>query len=125
MGTIQRALQESTADARLHDQTDALAKRLEDLLKQLNGTPELRRRQENERDSISGRIGTIVFETRSTTEPPTQTHLESYAIAASEFAEVVSKLRALVNTDLPALEKQMDAAGVPHTPGRIPEWPPR
>lgn len=125
LATIQRALRESSADARLHDQADALTKRVNDLLRQLNGTPEVRRRQENERDSISGRVNTIVFETRSTTEPPTLTHQESYSIAAAEFAEFVSKLRALVNTDLPALEKQMDAAGVPHTPGRVPEWPPR
>jgi len=125
LATIQRALQESSADIRLHDQADGLTKRLNDLLRQLNGTPEVRRRQENERDSISGRVNTIVFETRSTTEPPTLTQQESYSIAAAEFAELVSKLRALVNTDLPALEKQMDAAGVPHTPGRVPEWPAR
>jgi photosystem II stability/assembly factor-like uncharacterized protein len=125
LATIERALQESSADTKLHDQADALTRRVNDLLRQLNGTPEIRRRQENERDSISGRINTIVFETRSTTEPPTQTHQESYSLAAAEFAELVGKLRALVNSDLPALEKQMDAAGVPHTPGRVPEWPAR
>jgi len=125
LATIQRALQESSADERLQDQAEALSKRLQVLMNQLSGTPELRRRQENERDSISGRINTIVFETRFTTEPPTQTHQESYSVAAAEFAEVLTKLRTLVNTDLPALEKQMDAAGVPHTPGRVPEWPAR
>jgi len=125
LATIQRALQESSADERLHDQADALAKHLQALMHQLSGTPELQRRQENERDSILGRVNTIVFETRFTTEPPTQTHQESYSVAASEFAELIGKLHTLVNTDLPALEKQMDAAGVPHTPGRVPEWPAR
>ena len=125
LATIQRALQESSADARLHDQTDNLAKRVEDILRQLNGTPELQRRQENQRDTIAGRIGAIVFETRLTTEPPTLTHRESYSIATAEFADALAKLRTLVTTDFPELEKQLDAAGVPHTPGRVPEWPVR
>ncbi|HME08662.1 MAG TPA: hypothetical protein VKG25_16520 [Bryobacteraceae bacterium] len=125
LAAIQRAIQESSADERLYDQAEALAKRLQSLMDQLNGTPELQRRQENQRDSISDRIQTIVFETRLTTEPPTQTQQDSYSIAAGELSELVGKLRTLVNTDLPALEKQMDAAGVPHTPGRVPEWPAR
>ncbi len=125
LAAIQRAIHESSADERLYDQAGALAKRLQGLMDQLNGTAELRRRQENQRDSIAGRVNTIVFETRQTTEPPTQTQQESYAIAAAELSELVGKLRTLVNTDLPALEKQMDAVGVPHTPGRVPEFPAR
>jgi len=31
-------------------------------------------------------------------------------------------LRTLVEVDLTRLEKSMEEAGAPHTPGRIPEW---
>jgi hypothetical protein len=53
---------------------------------------------------------------------PTQTHLDDYSIAASEFAEQLGKLHALVEVDLSQLEKDMEAAGAPWTPGRVPDW---
>ena len=53
---------------------------------------------------------------------PTQTHRDSYAIAAEEFAQQLANLRALVQVDLSKLEKDMEAAGAPWTPGRVPEW---
>jgi hypothetical protein len=53
---------------------------------------------------------------------PTQSHIDSYNIAAAEFGEQLSKLRALVEVDLTKLEKDMEAAGAPWTPGRVPEW---
>jgi hypothetical protein len=53
---------------------------------------------------------------------PTQTHLDDYTIAGGEFSEELGKLRALVEVDLAKLEKDMEAAGAPWTPGRVPEW---
>jgi hypothetical protein len=34
---------------------------------------------------------------------------------------VLAQLRTAVDTDLRKLERDLEAAGVPHTPGRIPE----
>ncbi len=42
---------------------------------------------------------------------PTQSHIDSYNIAAAEFAEQLSKLRTLVEVDLSKLEKDMEACG--------------
>ena len=53
---------------------------------------------------------------------PTQSHLDNYNIAAAEFAEQLAKLHTLVEVDLAKLEKDMEAAGAPWTPGRVPEW---
>jgi len=53
---------------------------------------------------------------------PTQTHLQAYAIASDEFAQQLAKLRNLIQVDLAKLEKDMEAAGAPWTPGRLPEW---
>ena len=48
--------------------------------------------------------------------------MDSYSVAAQEFAQELAKLRALVETDLVKLEKALEAAGAPYTPGRLPEW---
>ena len=53
---------------------------------------------------------------------PTGTQTQSYAIAGKEFAAELAKLRALVETDLPALEKKLEGFGAPWTPGRLPVW---
>jgi hypothetical protein len=48
--------------------------------------------------------------------------LDQYAAAAAEFEGTLTRLRQLIESDLQRLEKQMEAAGAPWTPGRIPEW---
>ena len=53
---------------------------------------------------------------------PTQTHIDNYNIAAAEFSERLSQLHALVEVDLSKLEKDMESAGAPWTPGRVPDW---
>jgi hypothetical protein len=43
-------------------------------------------------------------------------------IAAAEFGQELPKLRTLVETDLKKFEQKLDAAHVPLTPGRFPEF---
>ena len=53
---------------------------------------------------------------------PTPMHLRQFEIAQEEFAELSATLTQLLETDLPTLEAELDAAGVPWTPGRgVPE----
>ncbi len=59
---------------------------------------------------------------RGSTQHPTKTALEQYQIGSEELAVQIPKLRKLVETDGKALEKQLDAAGAPPTPGRLPDW---
>jgi hypothetical protein len=72
--------------------------------------------------SINERVGSIVGAQRMSTARPTQTQMDQYATAAAEFEGVLAQLRQLIEIDLQRLEKQMEAAGAPWTPGRIPEW---
>ncbi|HVS20639.1 MAG TPA: hypothetical protein VHD88_02260 [Pyrinomonadaceae bacterium] len=58
------------------------------------------------------------------TARPTQTQMNQYAAAAQDFETTLTQLRQLIEGDLMRLEKQMEAAGAPWTPGRIPEWKP-
>ena len=72
--------------------------------------------------SISERVGSIVGAQRTSTARPTATQQAQYAVAAAEFEGVLAQLRQLIEGDLSRLEKQMEAAGAPWTPGRIPDW---
>ncbi|MEK6301786.1 MAG: glycosyl hydrolase [Acidobacteriota bacterium] len=123
LGLIKRALNETpAAEARLTDDAAAIDKKASDILKALRGDQALRARQENLPDSITELVGTIVGGQRMAIQRPTQTQMDQYAAAAAEFGQVLARLRTLIEGDLARLEKAMEAAGAPWTPGRIPEW---
>ena len=71
--------------------------------------------------SISNRIGVVADAIRLSTITPTQTQLDQYNLANTQFQPVIARLRKLVETDLPAFERQLEAAGAPLTPGRLPQ----
>ena len=74
--------------------------------------------------SVMQRISRIVGAQFRSTSAPTTTHRNSYAVASAQLAEMSAALRALVEADLAALGDELEAAGVPWTPGRpIPRWP--
>ena len=74
--------------------------------------------------SIVDRIGRIARAGFTSTSAPTATHRASRAVASDQLAGVSEALRALVEDELAALEAELEAAGVPWTPGRpIPRWP--
>lgn len=123
LGLIKRALHETpTADAKLTADASSIEKRANELLRTLRGDSALRQRQEILPSSIIERVSTIVSDQRMSTSAPTQTQKDYYSDAANEFEQVLAQLRALIEGDLARLEKAMEAAGAPWTPGRIPEW---
>jgi photosystem II stability/assembly factor-like uncharacterized protein len=123
LALIKRALMETpSAGDKLLDDTAALDRRTNEILRALRGDNTLRARNMNAAPSISDRIGDIVGSQRMSTSRPTQTQMNQYAVAAQEFETTLAQLRQLIEVDLSRLEKQMEAAGAPWTPGRIPEW---
>ena len=72
--------------------------------------------------SISDRVQAAASPTHGTTGRSTKTAVEQYQIAGEELAVEIPKLRKLFEIDIKALEKQLDAAGAPPTPGRLPDW---
>ncbi len=112
------------ADPALLASITAMQNRLHDIDVKLNGDPTLNNRNEPAPMSISERVFNIVGSQWRATSPPTGTERDEYAHAASEFATQLSALRTLMQTDLPALEAKLEAAGAPWTPGRLPEWKP-
>ncbi len=120
---IRRALLETpAAPEKLLSDAAALDKRTNEILRALQGDQALRQRNMNLPPSITDRVGDVVGSQRMSTARPTQTQIDQYAAAAQDFETTLNQLRQLIEGDLAKLEKQMEAAGAPWTPGRIPEW---
>lgn len=120
---IKRAIVETPSlPHKLQDDAVALERRTNDILRALRGDTALRQRNMNTPPSINERVGYIVAAQRTSTSRPTQTQINQYTIAAQEFEGVLAQLRQLIEVDLSRLEKQLEAAGAPWTPGRIPVW---
>jgi photosystem II stability/assembly factor-like uncharacterized protein len=120
---IKRAIAETPSlPSNLYEEAIALEKRKNDILRALNGDTAARQRNMNTPPSINDRVGYVVGAQRMSTSRPTQTQQNQYAAAAADFQTVLVQLRQLIEIDLARLEKQLEAAGAPWTPGRIPEW---
>jgi len=121
--TIHEALRETPA---VEKQLSAIADEIEDrdraILRALRGDIDKAKRNEPVASSINDRVNNIMEGERFSLAKPTQSHVDSYGIAAAQFADQLAKLHTLVEVDLAKLEKDMETAGAPWTPGRVPDW---
>jgi hypothetical protein len=123
LSKIQTALQQTPrADRELSQTAEQLQQRDLEILRRVRGDTALRDRNENTPPSIDDRVQTIMQNERMSSSPPPKTDQEAYTIAAEEFTEELGRLRTILEQDLPRLEKAMEQAGAPWTPGRLPEW---
>jgi hypothetical protein len=107
---------------KLREQTVSLERALEEINRVLNGDRVIASHNEGVPASIAEHVQAAGSPVRTTTGKPTKTAQEQYQIASDLLAAEIPKLRKLVETDIKALEKQLDAAGAPPTPGRLPDW---
>ena len=125
LAAIKRAINETPSlPARLQDEATALERRVNEIQRALSGDSAARRRNMNTPPSINDRVNYVINAQRMSTARPTQTQQNQYSAAAQDFETVLGQLRQLIEVDLSRLEKQLEAAGAPWTPGRIPEWRP-
>jgi photosystem II stability/assembly factor-like uncharacterized protein len=123
LAAIKRAIAETPSlPSNLYEDAMTLEKRKNDIVRALNGDAAARARNMNTPPSINDRVGYVVGAQRMSTSRPTQTQHNQYEAAAQDFQTVLVQLRQLIEVDLARLEKQLEAAGAPWTPGRIPEW---
>ena len=121
--TIRDALHEApAAEKQLGAVADSIEQRNREILRALSGDKALQKRNEPVPSSIEDRVSNIMDGERFSLAKPTQSHIDNYNIAAAEFSEQLAKLHTVVEVDLAKLEKDMEAAGAPWTPGRVPEW---
>jgi hypothetical protein len=95
---------------------------LRNLKEQFGGDSTKAKRNESTAPGILSRVRQVIGGSYSSHQGPTQTHREQFAIASAEFSHFLKELRILVQTDLPALERELESAGAPHTPARFPDW---
>ena len=86
----------------------------------LRGDETLRGLESGSPSSIQSRVNSAAAGARGLTGAPTGTQQTNYTIALEELNAEIAKLKAL-ETELKKFEQQLEAAGVPYTPGR---WPP-
>jgi hypothetical protein len=122
---IRQALRETpAAGSQLGSEVDAVERQNRDIQRALQGDAELAKRSETVPNSINDRMTNVMEGERFSIARPTQTHIEAYNIAAAEFAMQLAKLKTLVEVDMAKVEKDLESAGAPWTPGRVLEWQP-
>lgn len=88
----------------------------------LSGDGFLRARNEADLPSISERIQNVVYSSWTSTAEPTRTQRDAYTLAGEAFERELARLRKFVEVDLAAVEAELERAGAPWTPGRLPVW---
>ena len=120
---IRQAINDTPAlDRSLLDTVDVLEEKLADLAVAMNGDNTITSRSEPATPGIRSRVGSVMWGTRSITSAPTATQRKQLEIAARQFAPLLEELRGIVTEDIAGLEKILEEAGAPFTPGRLPRW---
>jgi len=118
LGAIKKTLLRSTAADELRDTARALELEVLQLQLQLSGDENREMAGDPGPLSVKQRAGVAQLGTLFSTYGPTPTHQRSLEIAEQNFAAIKTALNRIFGSDLPALRKAMDVAGVPWTPGR-------
>ena len=99
----------------------AFQSELDDIKIALVGDPTKGERNVFTPPSISDRVGRIVGGLWTTTQGPTSTQRETYGWAGEAFTTELGRLQTLV-ADLETFEAELELAGAPWPPGRVPTW---
>jgi len=115
-------LETPEADLGMLERVEALQERLNRLRDEMAGDSTLGRLSEPTPISIVERVQNIVYDQWWVSSPPTETHRDAYRYAGRAFEKALAELREIVEENLPDLESDLEDAGAPWTPGRLPEW---
>ncbi len=99
----------------------AIEARLDEVNVLLLGDSSVSSRNEPTPWSVSRRAGAVYGLMLSVRSDVPEQYESSYAIAAEEFRAVLDELTS-IESDLGALEVELERLGAPYTPGRVPQW---
>lgn len=108
----------STAAAELETERNRIRQELWRLDEALRGNRSKAEVSAPSAPTIAGRLGVAQLGTMFSTYGPTPTHRRAVEIADQQLAEWRGDFVRVVERELPELERRLDAAGVPWTPGR-------
>lgn len=114
------AIPAPTAD--LVSSLQAIDGKMYDIRKAMNGDRVAGELDKGAPASISSRIYSVAYDMWSSTSAPTQTMRDGIRIAAEEFKPQLASIKKVLNEDLKALERKLEEAGAPYTPGREVEY---
>lgn len=99
----------------------AIDKKLLDINTQLNGDATIAKREFETLPSINGRIGSIEYTLWNVSTAPTETFLNSFEIAKTQFNSVLISLKE-ADDSIKKVEAILEQNNAPYTPGRLPNW---
>jgi len=118
IGLLKRSAAEAPVDnAKLVERAEALDNEIDSIINALRGG---RENTDIPPPSVIARVGYVADRIRLSTVTPSQTQVQQYELSNSLFQPVLSRLRKLVDIDIPAFEKELEAAGAPLVPGQLP-----
>jgi len=118
LSAVKQTLVRSDAPAGLRTQARNMELRVLDLQLKLSGDEVRDLNGDPGQVPVNRRIGVARMGTAFSSYGPTPTHLRSLEIGEREFAGIKTALDNIFGTELPALRKALNDAGVPWTPGR-------
>jgi photosystem II stability/assembly factor-like uncharacterized protein len=89
--------------------------KLMDINAKFRGDSTKSRRNESAYPGFNGRLSRM---TSGALAGPTGTHRSQYDVIVSEYKEALRDIKRVLNVDMPALNRKLDKAGAPWTPGR-------
>ena len=122
MTEVKNALKNLTGADSLSAQATAIERDIDDILVKVRGRQGPAAAEADDRNryapSVQQRVNGVANEIGDVTSPPTQLQRETLDLAMKDLEREVARLNALLTTRVPALNRGLDAAGVPWTSGR-------
>lgn len=122
MTEVKAALKNVSSADSLSRQVNAVDREVDSILKNVRGDQGAAPRDADDKNkfepSIQDRVNQVANEVGDVSSPPTQLQRETLESAMKDLARETARLNTLLSTRVPALNKALDAAGVPWTVGR-------
>ena len=121
LARIKQALASLPGGSALTGKAAAVAKKLDEVIFAIRGLEPKASDEEIPPAAMPlwTRLSNIIYNQYATTSEPGKTQEEGVRIIKEELAPVLLMLKAVAGEDLPFLEKELDAAKAPWTPGRL------
>jgi hypothetical protein len=122
MTEVRNALKSVQGSDSLSRQVNSVDREIDSILKAVRGDPNGAARDADDKNkyqpSIQERVNQVAGEIGNVTSQPTQVQRDALDTAMKDLAAQTTRLNTLLTTRVPALNRALDAAGVPWTVGR-------
>jgi photosystem II stability/assembly factor-like uncharacterized protein len=123
LGAVKASLMQSQSDAAPQMlKVRQLEVRLTQMKRAFTGDEVISKRNDIAPAAIFTRLNSLTESFYSSFAGPTGTQQKAYQLAVDDFDVQYQELKKIAESELPALYKEMNAAGAPYVPGQFPEW---